>query len=461
MRLIPYKIKLILLSIVPSIVAVTIIVIIITNQIQSLTQAQKNTFEEEVLSLKKTELKNYGELAYTVIKDTYLNDKLDKQVAQKIVIDILKKMSFGDDGYFYIYSYSGLTVSHPKLPHLEGRNLYNFQDNNGNFLIQQLIQTAKDGGGYTRYIWNKPSSNKYTEKIGYTIGLDKWEWMVGTGLYIDDIQLGVNKISIKSKNILEKTLLFALLIISGVIIVVSIIGYMVNVYESRLANTKIKSIIKKTLIFQEDERKRVSRELHDGINQLLVSVKYKLESALSKLMKNQNDMVKVSINEASDILSLSITEIRKISKDLRPTLLDDFGLFTAIDNLSSEFSKNSNIKVNFDKNITFEQIPPHSEIAIYRIIQESFTNITKHAKDATLVHLSLTIEKSNLVLKISNNGTGFNSEKALHKTNPARGMGIKNMQDRVHLLDGKITILSSIKKGTTITVELPIKNIRK
>lgn len=415
MKFFSYKNKVVLLSVVPLLIAIIIIAFINIKKTQELGVAQSQIFEAEILQSKKDEMRNYMALAYTAIKDIYENPSKNTKDAKKLVSQILKKMEFGDDGYFYVYDYNGVNIAHPRKPELEGEDLYNLQDENGKYLIQGLINKAKAGGGYTYYLWDKPSGGKSVAKIGYSIGLDKWEWMIGTGLYIDDIEKGLAKIESRVNKTTQETLLFTSIIMGASVLMIGLTGLLVNISEIKLANIKIKEITRKTILFQENDRKRISRELHDGINQLLVSIRYKLEAALGKL-DSENLRVAQLLQEADNALSLTVNEVRKISKDLRPILLDDFGLLAAIKNLAKDLYERTNIKVSINVDGSPDKLSKTMETAIYRITQEAFTNTAKHAVGANLIELFLEFKENALNIIISNNGTGFDSVKSLEKT---------------------------------------------
>ena len=452
----PYKIKIALLTLIPLMLAITAIAAGTAYQTKQLASTQVKSFENQLITTRKAELKNYMDLAYSAIKSVYESEHVAEKHAKQEVYDTLKSMEFGADGYFFVYDYDGINIAHPRKPQLEGKNLLNFQDDNGKFLIKELIEKAKNGGGYTRYLWDKPSGGKSVEKLSYSIGLDKWGWMVGTGLYIDDIEEGVTAMKEKAKTSTTDTLLLTSMIAIAATLLIALIGFLINLSESRLATQKMRDLTHKTVNFQEDERKRVSRELHDGINQLLVSVRYKLDSAKSKLQnKLPKNEVTDAINDADDILSSSIQEVRRISRDLRPTLLDDLGLVAALDSLTSDFSERNDIEVSIENNSHDQRLPQEVETAFYRIIQEALTNIEKHAKNANHVILKIDKMRKRVTLSISNDGIGFDKT-TLDQTNPDRGLGLRNMSDRAELLEGHMTVNSSPDKGTTVIVNIPL-----
>ncbi len=452
----PYKIKIALLTLIPLILAIIAIAVGTAYQTKQLASTQTQTFENQLIATKKAELKNYMDLAYSAIKNVYESKHVDKKHAQQEVYDTLKNMEFGADGYYFVYDYNGVNIAHPRKPQLEGKNLFDFQDDNGKYLIQELIEKAKNGGGYTRYLWDKPSGGKSIEKLSYSIGLEKWQWMIGTGIYIDDIEKGVTTMKAKAKTSTTNTLLLTSMIAIAATLLIALVGFIVNLSESKLANQKMRDLTHKTVNFQEDERKRVSRELHDGINQLLVSVRYKLDSAKIKLLKQSSqDEISHIIDDADNILSSGIQEVRRISRDLRPTLLDDLGLSAALDSLSSDFSERNNIEVTTENNCKNQRLPQEVETAFYRIVQEALTNIEKHAHSANHVILKVDKMRKRVTLSISNNGIGFDKT-TLDQTNPDRGLGLRNMIDRAELLEGHMTVNSAPEKGTTVIVTIPL-----
>ena len=462
----PYKIKIALLTLIPLILAIIAIATATAQQTKRLASTQTTAFENQLITTKEEELKNYMELAYSAIKSVYESEHVAEKYAKQEVYNTLKSMEFGKDGYFFVYNYNGINIAHPRKPHLEGKDLLNFQDDNGKYLIKDLIEKAKQGGGYTRYLWDKPSGGKSVEKLGYSIGLEKWEWMIGTGLYIDDIEKGVTALKAKAKNSTTNTLLLTSIIAIAATLVIALIGFIINLSEGKLANQKMIDLTHKTVNFQEDERKRVSRELHDGINQLLVSVRYKLDNAKSKLLKQSPysagevannitiDVIDV-IEDADEILSSGIQEVRRISRDLRPTLLDDLGLVAALDSLTNDFSERTNIEVTIKIKGKDQRLPQKVETAFYRIVQEALTNIEKHAHTANHVILKLDKTRNRVTLSISNDGIGFDRT-TLDQTNPDRGLGLRNMLDRAELLEGRMTVNSAPEKGTTVIVTIPL-----
>lgn len=203
---------------------------------------------------------------------------------------------------------------------------------------------------------------------------------------------------------------------------------------------------------QENERRRISRELHDGLGQLLSAAK--LNMGMIDFDKSQSkERAAEIIKQVDSIISKAIVEARRIAHDLRPTTLDDFGLIPALRILCQEFSKLTGIKVKFQVSQLLERIDPKVEIAVYRIIQESFNNISKYA-EATEVSLDLYRMENIIHVRVKDNGKGFDIDNVARDKKLGSGFGLLNMKERSELVGGKTEIISSPGEGTEIIIEV-------
>ena len=196
---------------------------------------------------------------------------------------------------------------------------------------------------------------------------------------------------------------------------------------------------------QEFERHRISRELHDGLAQELIAIKMTLENLISKkeIFNNQK------ITELKSQVNHAIDELRKISTDLAPSGILEFGFEIAIKNLCNQIQKNTGIQIDFSWFGNFEHIKQRTKIYLYRIVQEALNNAIKHS-EASQIQIQLTETAENLVLIIEDNGKGFN-----YNTNDlGLGKGLFNMRERSILLDGTFDVESYPEKGTTIRVKV-------
>ncbi|PLW96583.1 MAG: hypothetical protein C0591_08405, partial [Marinilabiliales bacterium] len=196
---------------------------------------------------------------------------------------------------------------------------------------------------------------------------------------------------------------------------------------------------------QELERRRLSKELHDGLGQLILTNKLKVERAL----KEEPGEAKQIISESEELFRITMQEIRNISNGLMPAVLTAFGLETAIRNLTKEIADSSEININVNIEIDKPIINSKYETYLYRIVQEALNNVIKHAM-ATQVNLDLCVENGELKLSIQDNGTGVSFD----DMNKPNGNGLNNMQYRAELLGGDLKITGTSGKGTKVVLQI-------
>ena len=452
------KTKLLLIAILPLVLVAAAMGVIILLQAERLAEAEVKIIKERVLASKRQEIENYISLAVTSIRRVYETEPEGREAAQRAVKRIFHDMTFGGDGYFFVYDETGRNLVHPKLPHLVGKGWWDLQDPNGDFVIRNLINKAKAGGGFHRYVWNKPTTGEPTDKISYAAFLSKWKWMFGTGLYLDDIgrDVAATRSQIEA-NIRETAIILLALTFVGVVIVAAI-AISVRFTEQRFADSRLKELTNRIVDVQENERKRVSTELHDGISQLLVSIKYTLEAAVTKARSGAGTEVGSLVEKAMSVLNDAINEVRRISKDLRPSILDDIGLASAIESLGNEFSGRSGIVVTVNADRVNQALADDAKTALYRVAQEALTNVWRHA-EADNVHVNLNHDSRMVRLSVTDDGKGFVGP----ATGPegAGGLGIRNMRERVEAFGGTLSIVTAPASGTCIEVRLPRQTSRK
>jgi signal transduction histidine kinase len=205
---------------------------------------------------------------------------------------------------------------------------------------------------------------------------------------------------------------------------------------------------------QEDERRRVAFELHDGLGQNLSVLKLQIGSIKKKLSKDQSllqEICETVLLELND----TIDEVRRISSDLCPSILVDLGLCSALRWLVNRFSDNSKVKVSMDIPDTVNEFSQARQIAVYRIFQEILTNIEKHSH-ANLASVECEMKTQTAVFRVEDNGNGFDVEQIQARPAFKKGLGLTSMEERVKMLDGNFKILSREGRGTKIFFEIPI-----
>jgi two-component system, NarL family, sensor kinase len=442
--------KLILFAITPLILALCAIAVAVWHQATQLAAQQRVSIEATYLASKEAELTHYVAMAQRSIATLYDSGRKDEATLNEAKA-ILAKLDYGDDGYFFVYDLTGNNLMHPRQPALVGQNLWNLKDPNGSPTIQRLIAQARAGGGYVRYLWQKPSTGKMAPKLGYVIMLDKWGWMLGTGIYLDDVETVLDRLDTQSSsNIFGTMLLIAGIAVAGAI-VIAFSGMALNISEYRVADAKLRVLAQRVVRSQEDERARLSRDLHDGISQWLVSIKLQVESGIVKLGMREDDAARAPFDRAASQLNDVLGEVRRISHDLRPALLDDLGLAVALDHLAREFAESTGIPAGFASEGVCDGISEIGNTVLFRIAQEALTNIQRHAK-ATAVRLRLIGDNESVRLVVTDNGAGFDIARVAQ--HPKRGIGLRNMHERLEAIGGKLDLVSS-SEGTEVTAILP------
>lgn len=223
----------------------------------------------------------------------------------------------------------------------------------------------------------------------------------------------------------------------------------------RDSECQLRILTAKLLEVQEAERSRIAKEMHDELGQSLMLLKLQLSSVMDHLRKDQRNLRQECAYMLNDVDAL-IENIRRLITDLSPTVLEELGLTSAIRLLLEEFGKHDNIEaeVNFDD--IDNLFPPPVRLSIYRIFQESLTNIGKHAK-ATQVSTSVKKMGQQVSFLIKDNGQGFNLEGILGQENRTKGTGLSTMIERARLTGGQLEINSRVGAGTEVAFMIPAR----
>ncbi|HET8911660.1 MAG TPA: sensor histidine kinase [Ktedonobacteraceae bacterium] len=203
---------------------------------------------------------------------------------------------------------------------------------------------------------------------------------------------------------------------------------------------------------QEQERKRIARELHDETSQMLTSLLISL-AVLEKSVTTQEAQDRIA--DTRSLAHRTLRAIRNLSIDLRPSALDDLGLLPALRWYLKEYQQKCTIDVDFAPSGFKKRLSPEMEIALYRIIQEALTNIARHS-NAHIVHIILHEDGQEIYASITDDGLGFDLESLPKTPGQGRGLGLAGMGERANLLNGELNINTRLGRGTTIEVRIPL-----
>jgi PAS domain S-box-containing protein len=206
---------------------------------------------------------------------------------------------------------------------------------------------------------------------------------------------------------------------------------------------------------REEERAGIAREIHDELGQQLTGLKMDLSWMIKRKAIQEDALSKEKTTGVLELLDITIKTVRRIATDLRPSILDDLGLVAAIEWQSQEFQRRSGISTSF--NCTFTDFDPSSTTAIglFRICQESLTNVARHAKASNVAITLETTDNQNILLKIQDDGKGFD----FRQTGGKKTLGLLGMKERTLMMGGNFDIESRAGQGTTLIVTVPLHTI--
>jgi signal transduction histidine kinase len=241
--------------------------------------------------------------------------------------------------------------------------------------------------------------------------------------------------------------------------VITILSFVHNVTERKKAEKTLQQSYEEIRLLtehlqniREEERTYIAREIHDELGSHLTVLKMDV-SWLKKKLNDAGESIKQKIRDLIDMLDATVKSVRRISSELRPNLLDNLGLPAAIEWHLKEFEKRSGMKIIFNEPEEELNVPHSIKNCMFRIFQESLTNVARHA-EAKKVKVELLQKNDELILRIEDDGKGFDKEKAAEK----QTLGILGMRERATMMGGNYEINSVPGKGTTVTVVLPCKN---
>jgi signal transduction histidine kinase len=225
--------------------------------------------------------------------------------------------------------------------------------------------------------------------------------------------------------------------------------------ELRFSNDQLRKLAAHFQNVREEEQKRIAREIHDELGQQVTSLKMDVSWIKKRIIAaGKEEQFMPRLNQMMELLDESVKTVRRISSGLRPSVLDDLGLMAALDWQSKEFERKFSIPVELISSQKSLDISSDIATGVFRLFQESLTNVARHAQ-AEKVVASIEIEDGALVLKVSDNGKGFDTSS---KSGRPKTLGLLGMNERVLMMKGRLDISSTPGKGTTVTVTVPLQS---
>ncbi len=217
------------------------------------------------------------------------------------------------------------------------------------------------------------------------------------------------------------------------------------------AERELRSLSQQLVQAQEEERKAISRELHDEVGQMLTALRMELRN-LEELRTASADQFGSHLDDAKQLSEQALRAVRDLAMGLRPSMLDDLGLGPAVEWQAREFSRRCGVPVTVQLDGALDVLPDTHRTCVYRVVQEALTNCARHAR-ASDIRIAVHGRQEALSMTIQDDGVGFDPSE-IH----GRGLGLVGIQERVRELGGKVSIVSQPAKGTVLTVEIPLQS---
>ena len=218
------------------------------------------------------------------------------------------------------------------------------------------------------------------------------------------------------------------------------------------AESQMRGLSQQLVAAQEEERRKLSRELHDHVGQMLTALRMELgriDRLRTERGASSDNRITLAVNECRQLVDDMVRIVRDLALGLRPSMLDDFGLQPALEWLTRDFTRRSNVPVELEMTGPFEALADQHRTCIYRVVQEALTNCVRHAR-ATAIIVKIRAREDTIDLTVSDDGVGLDPSRR------ANGFGLRGIEERVRELGGNLTVLSTAGKGATLSIKLPI-----
>jgi len=225
--------------------------------------------------------------------------------------------------------------------------------------------------------------------------------------------------------------------------------------ESRQMQEQLRLLSRQLLSAQEEERKMISRELHDVIAQTLTSINVRLANLKQDARKKASGLER-NIARTQQLVEQSVNIVHRFARELRPTVLDDLGLIPALHTFLKNFREQTGIRVSLSAFADVERVNGAKRTVLYRVAQEALTNVARHAR-ASRAEVKVQKLHGAVCMTIKDDGKGFQAQRVLH-AKKAQRLGLLGMRERLEMVGGKFTVASARGKGTTVLVQIPLRD---
>jgi two-component system NarL family sensor kinase len=361
------------------------------------------------------------------------------------------------DIYFYVYNIDTKTcLMNAKHPELEGKEQSHLQDDLGNPILAPLLEAAATRNGVVRYRWKRPSTGQWVEKVGYVRELTG-RWMIGTGFYVDDSEIArlIGEMNAQSSSATSRTLL-RIAAIATAVVLFSVLSIMaLNVSQQRLADAKLRKLMRVNLTAKEDERQRISHVLHDEVLQHLAAVRWDLDAVLRAL---ESQRVSADLVEGLKTVLVKFADarerIRTLSHDLR-FCVKGTQLGARMQLLAAQLEVRARLDASVDVTGPVLTLSDESATALYVVAMLALDNVERHAY-ATRVSVQVVEHghrgEPGFELRVRDDGHGFSVRAVEDRADG--GIGLLHMREALAALGGRLVIRADAA-GTEIAAFVP------
>ncbi len=228
-----------------------------------------------------------------------------------------------------------------------------------------------------------------------------------------------------------------------------------DVTEEKQMQENLRFYVQRITSVQEDERKRIARELHDEASPHLLLLLQRLDAITSTTRPRLSKPLRDSLEGLRQLTVEALEGLRRCAQDLRPRILDDLGLLPALEWMTEDLVKSCGIDAHVEVVGSEWSLPAEVQLLLFCIAQEALSNIRRHA-EASRASITVEFSDDNIVLTVNDNGKGFELPQRIGDLASAGKLGLAGMQERARLIRGRLTLQSALGKGTTVTVEVPL-----
>ncbi len=328
------KTKILLLVMIPLLAVTCIILFTVYRDVKNTTEEQISLEREKLMNSKKEELKNNVDIALTAMNPLVNHKELTPEQSQMMAKAILESIRFAGDGYIFTYTFDGTALTVGPNKAIVGKNLMDSKDANGVYFIKEMLDKAKsDGGGYVEYIWLKPSAGKDVPKLSYATKIDAWNWMIGTGVYIDDIDAAVAKLEAEAQTRI-RTMLLSIFGISSVALVITVVIAMLMTGKMTKGIQTAADVLREIASGEGDLTKQLPVTSDDEVGQLS---KY-----FNQFINKLRDIV-TTVQENAQSVASGSTELAAATEELSMTMSDQAAQVTGVASATEEMSASSSL----------------------------------------------------------------------------------------------------------------------